>query len=422
MAAAADALSHGLTELQTLTRLRREWPAPMARAAFIILQTSRRALASKFKLLQSRVPLFYAVPEALEQATPLSAALHKAAVLAKAAGPDAMAVDIGCGIGGDAIALAGQFPLLAVDVSPVRSWMTHRNLQALSRRHLVVQADVTQHVWRLPRSVVMHADPARRSSGRRNRQQYFPSIEQVMAAVGNCALAAVKLSPTADFTSLPDAPLEIIAVDEQVIEATLWLGHKRDTLQIGKRTATLICDDLKWRLTGAPATMAGATGKLERFLFETAGAVTRAGLAPNLLEAAGLIPVSRDACYATGSQLIEHPALRAFEVVAAGPFDETRLRRMLVGLPNDTNVTSRPQLEIKTRGGLGLDTDVLHRRLAPYTTQNISVIIYPSQQGVVAAVTRRVTAGRWNRDRWNNTQFLRPHSPELGVISPVEKI
>jgi hypothetical protein len=243
-----------------------------------------------------------------------------------------------------------------------------------------------------------------------------------MAVAGNGALAGIKLSPAADFASLPAAPLELIAVDEQVVEATLWLGRDCDALQLGKRTATLICDDIKWRLTGTPAALAGTTGELDRFIFETAGAVTRAGLAPNFLTAAGLIPVSRDGCYATGPQLIEHPALRAFEVITTGPFDETRLRRTLASLPNDTHLTSKPTLEVKTRGGLGLDTDAWQRRLAPYAKQNLAVIIYPSQQGVVAAITRRVTAGRWNRDRWNNTLSLRPDSPELGLVSPADTI
>lgn len=418
--AAAAAIENRLPELQILTQLRRQWSAPAARTALTICQMSRRALTGKFKLLQSHASIFYALPEALEQATPLPAAMHKAAMLAQGADPNTMAVDIGCGIGGDAIALARQFSLMAIELSPTRAWMAHRNLETLSLPHVVVQADIDQHVIRLPRSTAVHADPARRTGGRRGANQYFPSLERLAAITHHCSLAAIKISPAADFAFLPAAPLELIAVDGHVVEGTLWLGHARDALQLGPRTATLINGDLKWRLTGSPGNAERTTGKLGQFLFETAGAVTRAGLAPSLLMAAGLVPVSRDACYATGPRVMVHPALRVFEVLVAEPFDQTRLRRAVASLGSD-HQTPKPQLEIKTRGGLAVDTDALQRKLAPYARQNLAVIIYPSDQGVTAAITRRVPMGSWDLDQWTKLISDQAFGAELGVFTRAEK-
>jgi len=422
LAAVNQAIESRLSDLEILTHLRRQWPAQLARAALVMVQMSHRALAGKFKLLRRRVPFFYAVPEALEQATPLSAALHKAATFARVAPAGALVVDIGCGVGGDAIALARAFPLLAVELSPARSWMAHRNLHMLSLRHLVVQADFNQLAMHLPSSTLLHADPARRTGGKRGSSQYFPGIECIASIAATCSLAAIKVSPAADFAALPAAPLELIAVDDHVVEATLWLGRGRDALRLQDRTATLIGDEFKWRLTGSAASIQTVSDTVGPFVFETAGVVTRAGLAATLLKAVGLSPLSADGCYATGPHVIEHPALRAFEVLNVGTFDMTRLRRILMGLPEDKPAAVRPQLEVKTRGGLGLNTDSLQRKLAPYVKQSAALIIYRSGRGVMALVTRRVDTGRWTCDRWMDINAVRRFTAEMGTMCAPENI
>ncbi|MGC8560092.1 MAG: hypothetical protein ACP5O1_05370 [Phycisphaerae bacterium] len=416
----AAALKSGASELEILTDLRRRWSGELARAALTIVKVSHRALKGKFNQLQSRLPVLYAVPEALEQATPLPAALHKAAIIAAAITPGAYAVDVGCGIGGDSIALARHFPLLAMEISPVRALLVHWNLQALSLRHLVVQCDVAHRLAHLSSATVLHADPARRNGGRRTPDQYYPDLHLLEQIARPCALAAVKVSPAADFPALPPGPLELLSVDGQVVEATLWLGQNRDALQLGIRTATLIEGRRKWRMTGTPQSAIPTLASADRFIFEIAGALTRSGLAWNLLGALQLQPITADGCYATGPMPVGHPALRVFEVLTVVPFDLTRLRRAVASLPKDSS-DGMPQIEVKTRGGLGINTDSLQKKLAPYARQNGVVIIYRGSDGVAAAVTHRVPVDQWNLMASQITPGAMNPSAELGVVSSAEE-
>jgi hypothetical protein len=417
---AAEALKSGASELEILTDLRRRWSSELARAALTIMKMSQRALQGKFHLLQSRLPVFYAVPEALEQATSLPAALHKAAIMAAAVSPGTSAVDIGCGIGGDSIALARHFPLLAMEISPLRALMAHWNLQALSLRHLVVQCDIAQGPAHLSSATVLHADPARRSVGRRTVDQYHPDLQLLERIARSCVLAALKLSPAADFSSLPPGPLELLSVDGQVVEATLWLGQNRDALQLGNRTATLIEGVRKWRMTGTPQPAIPTLATPDQFIFEIAGALTRSGLAWNLLAALQLQPITADGCYATAPTMTAHPALRVFEMLTIVPFDLTRLRRAVASLPEDSS-DSTPQLEVKTRGGLGINTDSLQKKLAPYARRSMVLMIYRGCDGVMAAITRRVPVDRWNLMGPHLRSGVLHATAELGVVSAAEQ-
>jgi hypothetical protein len=417
---AADALKSGASELEILTVLRRHWSGDLARAALTIVKTSQRALQGKFNDLQSRLPVFYAVPEALEQATSLPAALHKAAIMAAAVAPGTHAVDVGCGIGGDSIAMARHFPLLAMELSPLRALMAHWNLQALSLPHLVVQCDIAQRPVHLSSATVLHADPARRSGGRRTADQYYPDLKLLERIARPCALAALKLSPAVDFSALPPEPLELLSVDGQVVEATLWLGQNRDALQIGSRTATLIEGGRKWRMTGTPQPAIPTLATPAQFIFEAAGALTRSGLAWNLQAALQLQPITADGCYATGPAVMAHPALRVFEVLSVAPFDLTRLRRAVASLPEDSS-GSVPQLEIKTRGGLGINTDSLQKKFAPYARRSVVVMIYRGRTGVMAAITRRVPVDQWNLMGAHLRPGVVDATAEWGVVSSAEQ-
>lgn len=418
--AAADAVARREPELKTLTELRRYYSAEAARAALIVARTSHRALEGKFEALRSRLSMFYATPEALEQATPPAAGLHKAGVMAMAADGSPYVVDVGCGIGGDSIALSGRFPVLAMDISPTRALMAGWNLQALARRHLVIHGDVTEPVFCPQPSMLFHADPARRSGGRRRTDQFFPDLDFLAEIGRRCGLGAIKVSPAANFGALPPFPLEIISVDGDVVEATLWMGARLDALQIGPRTATVIDGAHKWRMTGIAQAITSTRDEPDEFIFETAGAVTRSGLAPKLISGLGLEPMTGDGCYATGSVALGHPAVRVFRVLSVGPFDLTRLRRTVAGLAGERSESGKPQLEVKTRGGLGLDTDHLQRKLAPLAKQSAVIIIYRSAFGVAAAVTQRV-----NIDPWKSppaAAISAPNRPdaESGVVSAAE--
>ena len=118
----------------------------------------RRAAVPKFGDLAARM---YFTPEGLEQATRLSVARHRAA---RVQAFDARSVvDLGCGIGGDLVALASAgITTAGVDLDPERVAVATANLAALGLGGAVQVADATELDHR--GFDVAFADPARRSA------------------------------------------------------------------------------------------------------------------------------------------------------------------------------------------------------------------------------------------------------------------
>src|SRR5690606_29040263 len=104
---AATALSGGTPLLKVIERLRRTLPSENARWA-VTLADGRASAHAKFK---DAAHLFFDRASA-EQATSETVATHTAARFAGAS----RIADLGCGAGADALALAEQAPVLAVDL------------------------------------------------------------------------------------------------------------------------------------------------------------------------------------------------------------------------------------------------------------------------------------------------------------------
>ena len=118
----------------------------------------RRAAVAKFGDLAARM---YFTPEGLEQATRLSVATHRAARVR--AFDASSVVDLGCGIGGDLVALASAgLTTAGVDLDPERVAVASANLAALGLGGAVQVADATtlDHAG----FDVAFADPARRTA------------------------------------------------------------------------------------------------------------------------------------------------------------------------------------------------------------------------------------------------------------------
>ena len=111
LALATARIAEGATELAILDRLRRDYTPEQARDVLALLE-GRRSARVKF---EDAARLFFD-RESAEQASAEVVARHTAA---RFAGSTRIA-DLGCGAGGDALALAAHAPVLAVDRDPVR--------------------------------------------------------------------------------------------------------------------------------------------------------------------------------------------------------------------------------------------------------------------------------------------------------------
>ena len=211
----AEALSLGRS-------LREEGHSPALVAAALTQQRLRARAAAKFGPFAQQM-LFTA--DGREQATRLAVSAHHAARYA-AAGISKVA-DLGCGIGGDAVALAGlDLPVLAVDRDEATAALATINLMPFP--HASVECTDAMEINLTERGVdAIFADPARRAQGRRitDPEQWSPALSRVLSLRESVPALGVKVAPGIDHTALPsDSHTQWVSVDGDVVEAAIWCG------------------------------------------------------------------------------------------------------------------------------------------------------------------------------------------------------
>ncbi len=334
--------------LQIASQLRKQLPPARAQAVLETLVLRQRG-AVKF----SRAAQMYFTRAALEQASSEQVARHRARRFMRA-GVKSVA-DLGCGIGGDAIALAEYAEVIGIDRDGLRLRMARQNLKVYGRspNFHPLQADLLD----LPPFSVdaLFFDPARRDRhGKRifSVHKYQPPLSLLDGWREMVTATAVKISPGVDYAELPlDAELEFISLNGEVKEGVLWFGELRDgngrraTLLPGGHTLTKSETQIQDVEISDPKT----------YLYEPDGAVIRAHLVQELAHQLDATQIDSQIAYLTTDQLHHTPFARCFEVEATFPFQLKRLRAYLrenqIG-----NVT------IKKRGS-PLDPDILRRQL-----------------------------------------------------------
>lgn len=348
LAAAETLLREGTTDLAALTRLRARFPVPLAAAAFEQATLRRRALAGgKF----ARAAEMYFSRDGLEQATGETIAHHRA----RRYSPFGIVADLGCGIGGDALALASSHPVLAVDRDPLRLALARENARAygVASRLLPVCADLL--ALPPPRADALFCDPGRRTAeGRRifNPDDYQPPLPLVTAWRAAVPALGVKVSPgidRADFPPPGEAEVEFISESGTLKEAVFWYGPLRTVARratVLPGGATLTADE---GVSGIPITPPAAV------LYEPDPAIIRAGLIEQLARDLGAAKIDREIAYLTADRAVATPFARAYRVIESFPFGLKRLKARLRAL--DAGIVT-----VKKRGS-PLDTDALARQL-----------------------------------------------------------
>jgi SAM-dependent methyltransferase len=318
LAAAMDLAPDESTFLRCAGRLQKLFPAPLARAALETAFLRRRARA-KF----TGADRMFFVREALEQASGEVVARHRAR---RFAGPGSVA-DLCCGIGGDAIALAGRGDVVAVDRDPLRLAMAGCNLAAHGLRDRVTLVEGDALTVELPNVAGAFADPDRRPGGARvlSTRAYHPPLPDLLTRFPKDFPLGVKLAsgvPLAELAGL-GGEVEFLSLDGELKECVLWRGplagpRRRATLLPGGQT--LAAD--------VPADLppAGAPGA---WLYDPDPAVLRAGLVGDLARLLDARPLDPSIAYLTGDRLQATPFVRAYAVEAALPFQLNALRAYL---------------------------------------------------------------------------------------------
>lgn len=348
LAEATVLVGSGAGPLAAGTALRRTTTAERAAAALTQVELRGRAEA-KFGDL---APRLYFTPDGLEQATRLRVARHRAG-RAAAFGASSL-IDLGCGIGGDLIAVASAGIVCAgVDLDPVRVAVAGANLAALGLAGAVQVADATTVD---PTGFdLAFADPARRTgAGRTFRfEDWTPPWAWVegLLARDSC----VKVAPGIPHSLVPyGVEAEWVSDGGEVKEAALWSGR---TATVARR-ATVIGDGGLATVTDEDDPGPGAVGTrpIGAYLYEPDGAVIRAGLVTAVAAGVSGGLVDPHIAYVTGDEAVRSPFARGYRVLEELPYREKQLKAAL----RERGVG---RLTIKKRG-VQVVPEALRKRLA----------------------------------------------------------
>ncbi|WP_203338726.1 class I SAM-dependent methyltransferase [Nocardioides limicola] len=352
---------------------RTEPDADRAAAALTQVQLRQRAVA-KFG---DDAALMYFTPDGLEQATRARVAAHRAARLAAA--QPASVIDLGCGIGGDLVAMAREELVVAgIDTDPVRAAVARANLDALGLTGAVQVADAT--AIDLGGFAVTFCDPARR--GARGRvfdvEGWVPPWSFVTALLAGAAV--VKVAPGIPHDLLPEGvEAEWVSERGEVKEAALWSSY----LATCRRRATVIGAGGLATVTEEDDPYDGAerpVRALGDFLHEPDGAVIRAGL---VTAVAGIVDgglLDPQIAYVTTDVAVRTPLARGYRVDEVLPYREKQLKAAL-------RERGIGRLTIKKRG-VDIVPEHLRQRLALRGDNEATLVLTRADgHGVAVLVT-----------------------------------
>lgn len=325
---------------RTVSRLRAAGHSPDLVSAVVGQAHLRARAASKFGPFAARMLFTRA---GLEQATRLGVAARHAQRFRRAG--IARVADLGCGIGGDALAFAGAgLAVQAVDADAVTATIAAYNLapfgESASVQHLTAEntdLSTSEAVW---------MDPARRTAGhsetrRVSADDYSPSLDWAFDLASRVP-TGIKLGPGHDRDMLPaDAEAQWVSADGSVVELVLWTGAlAREDV---RRAALVIRGERSHEMTAGADSVDAEVRELGAFLHEPDGAVIRARLIGDVARSLEAGMLDEKIAYLTSDAALTSPFVQSF-----------RVRETMAANPKAINAALKAHdigtLEIKKRG------------------------------------------------------------------------
>jgi hypothetical protein len=361
LAANLEALSEA-RQLATLGQLRRRFSAEEA-AGLLEVAIARQRASQQAKFSYAAEMFF--TKTGLEQASGEVITNYRAARFVRHLPPGSRIADLGCGIGGDSIALARHFHVTGVDLDPARLLFAQANAAALglADHFETQQADITN--FDPTGFEAIFFDPARRTAaGRRlfSVEDYTPPLSISKKWLAQVPNLAVKISPGVDYAELDgyDCEVEIISENGDVKEAVLWFGGLRENREqsslpqdsilhpssfilhpLVERRATLL--PAAHTLTDQPDQTPVASGLPLSYLYEPDGAVIRARLVEELAYQINARKIDPQIAFLTSEKLVDTPFARNYRVIESLPFSLKKLNQRL-------NELGAGRVTVKKRG------------------------------------------------------------------------
>ena len=302
--------------------------------------------------------------EGLAQASSKAVAEYRTWKMRQQLGPITGVLDVGAGLGGDAIALALRWPVIAVEKDAQMVELLRHNIgvYGVGENVEVVCADIRQWLrtdraeQRRPDISCVFFDPSRRSGGRRVVQvdDYEPPLSLVEELGRFCPNIGVKISPLTEFSAIDyDCDIEVVSHKGRVRDIVLWFGQ----CKIAAATTAIMATKLPERIT---VVQQGDTPRTElsaplQYLYEPDPAFTKAHLVDTLAAMHGLKLLDRGLGYLTGDGRIDDPVLKRYQICQVAPFDYGEIGRRLVAL-------NMGRVDFKARG-VAVDLRTIHQRV-----------------------------------------------------------
>jgi SAM-dependent methyltransferase len=306
---------------------------PEIAAAALATAFARRRAKATAKFSRADEMLF--TRPGYEQATSERVAQHRAERFANCRD----VADLCCGIGADAIALAGVVQrVTAVDIDSDALACARANADALGVGSRVRTDPCDALACDIRGLDAAFADPSRRPGDVRVRaaHRYSPPLDAVLSRAAELPgnRLAVKVAPGLAFddpalrAALADAPLEIELVSERGAckEAVLWCGDL--AREDGARRATVIDAGGVHVLDGDASERAPVRG-LGAFLGEPDPAVIRAGLVAAACVSPDAGVIDARVAFLAADSPVPTPFVRWYRIVEAVPFNVKRVRALL---------------------------------------------------------------------------------------------
>lgn len=360
--------------VQNVSALRKRGLSAEMTSVVLLQQRLRTKAAGKFGEFAGRM---FFTEDGLQQATRLSVAARHAARFRDAGSRHVG--DLGCGIGGDALAIAGLgVRVTAVDRDVVTAAIATYNLAPFDNAE-VVHGDAES--VDLSEFDALWFDPARRNSSKRlsNPSDWSPSLDWVFE-VAKSTPSGIKLSPAIDQSILPDGA-ECQWIDDRgdTVEAIVWTGTlARPGVS---RSALVIGDGESHELTAdAPDTVV-PVGEIGAFLYDPCGAVLRAQLLGKLAREMNATLIADQIAYLSNDSGVETAFAQRFRVREVLPLDQraisTRLKELGIGT-----------LEIKKRG-VDIDPAQFRTKLKLAGPNTATLVVTRGPTGRIAILADR---------------------------------
>jgi THUMP domain-like len=335
--------------------------------------------------------------DGLEQATRLEIAARHAGRL-RAAGISEV-FDLGCGIGADAMAIAGvDLKVIAVDADEVTATVAGVNLRHWPAASAFIG---TVEGTRLPagdgaRHSAAWLDPARRTpgvtdaNGRTRRVFNLNSISPSWSTVQSIARAlpatGAKMSPSFPHGAIPaGAEAQWTSLAGEVLECAIWWGPLvsrvgRSAVVIGSQGRSWTVREADAGTAGGAAPVAASLAQVGAWLYEPDRAVIRAGLTGALTSVVDGFELDSGVGYVTSNRCVDVGYARRFAVTESMPLNVKALRAWL----RDRDVG---RVTIKKRG-VALDADALRRQLRLSGSVEMTLVLTRVKNEQVCLVVR----------------------------------